>query len=118
MKPARRESSIGISKVKAKQELLSAIENAFLQCWDNQVVIQECINGREISCGAFKLNGKIVELPITEILTEKEFFDYEAKYEPGMCEHITPAKISTELAQQVQKSVVQLYRELNLRGHF
>ena len=84
-------SSIGMSKVnKLSEELGAAIEKAFKE--DDQVLVEEIIEGREFTVGVFKTKGNIIVLPITEVISKKEFFDYEAKYE-GASTEMTPAEI-------------------------
>ena len=91
VKPNNGGSSIGMSKVNSSSEELGiAIEKAFKE--DDQVLIEEFIKGREFTIGVFRQNGEIIALPITEIISKKEFFDYEAKY-LGASEEVTPAKI-------------------------
>jgi D-alanine-D-alanine ligase len=113
VKPNRGGSSVGTSKVKAWGELLPAIELAFHE--DDQVLLEEYIPGRELSCGTIKYLGEITTLPITEIISKKEFFDYEAKYH-GMSEEFTPADVSDQVAGNVRDTSLRLYRLLNCRG--
>lgn len=113
VKPNRGGSSVGTSKVKTREELLPAIEKAFKE--DSQVMLEEHIPGRELSCGTITYHGEVITLPITEILSKKEFFDYEAKYE-GMSEEVTPAMIPSEIASQVSHTSLRLYKLLNCRG--
>jgi len=77
------------SKVKEVGGLLPAIEKAFKE--DNQVLIEEFIEGRELTIGVYRANGYLHALPATEIVSKNEFFDYEAKYTPGVTKEITPA---------------------------
>ncbi|MBX5439346.1 MAG: D-alanine--D-alanine ligase [Thermoflavifilum sp.] len=115
VKPAEGGSSVGISKVKTKAELLPAIEKAFAE--DQQVLIEKFIKGREFTCGVMG-NGRqeITVLPITEIITQREFFDYVAKYTPGASEEITPAEIPVHLANRLRDAAKTLYLKLNCRG--
>jgi D-alanine-D-alanine ligase len=113
VKPNRGGSSVGTSKVKTKEELLPAIAKAFME--DSQVMLEEHIPGRELSCGTITYRGEIITLPITEILSKKEFFDYEAKYQ-GMSEEVTPADIPVSIASQITGTSLKLYRLLNCRG--
>ena len=113
VKPNRGGSSVGTSKVKIHQELLPALRLAFKE--DDQVMLEEHIPGRELSCGTIKYRGKIRTLPITEIISKKEFFDYEAKYQ-GMSEEITPAIVSVEAADSINETSVMLYKLLNCKG--
>lgn len=113
VKPNRGGSSVGTSKVKMKQELMPAIQVAFAE--DSQVILEEHIPGRELSCGTIDFRGEIRTLPITEIISEKEFFDYEAKYE-GMSEEVTPANIPGEIAENIRVTSIKLYKLLNCKG--
>jgi D-alanine-D-alanine ligase len=113
VKPNRGGSSVGTSKVKTREELIPAIDKAFKE--DSQVILEEHIPGRELSCGTITFRGKVITLPITEILTKKEFFDYEAKYQ-GMSEEVTPADIPDAIAREIGDTSVKLYKLLNCRG--
>jgi D-alanine-D-alanine ligase len=113
VKPNNGGSSIGMSKVSDPKELDAAIEKAFKE--DDQVLVEEFIAGREFTIGVFKSKGIITTLPITEVITKKDFFDYEAKY-LGMSEEITPAKIDEKVAEQIRSSAKQAYELLNCRG--
>jgi len=114
VKPNESGSSLGVSKVKAVEELLPAIEKAFRE--DNQVLIEEFIEGRELTIGVFKTNGYLQALPATEIVSKNEFFDYEAKYTPGVTNEITPANIDNNLKEQLESKAMYIYRHLNCRG--
>ena len=114
VKPNESGSSLGVSKVKQVEELLPAIEKAFRE--DNQVLIEEFIEGRELTIGVYKTNGYIQALPATEIVSKNEFFDYEAKYTPGVTKEITPAKIDNGLKEQLESKATYIYRHLNCRG--
>src|SRR6185295_15860484 len=100
VKPNNGGSSIGMSKVNSpSEELGKAIEKAFHE--DDQVLVEEFISGREFTIGVFKSKGKIIPLPITEIVSKNEFFDFQAKYE-GASEEITPAKVAEAVADKVR----------------
>lgn len=114
IKPNNGGSSIGMSKVKTWEELPEALEKAFTE--DSQVLVEEFVSGREFSIGIFKGNGKITVLPATEIVSSKEFFDYEAKYVPGICEEITPGRMTAEEVERVGRIVTQVYEKLNCKG--
>lgn len=114
VKPAEGGSSIGMSKVKTAEELPAAIEKAFKE--DSQVLIEEFIKGRELTIGLYRANGVLNVLPITEVVSSKEFFDYEAKYTPGVSNEITPAPVSDEITALVQKTASTLYNKLNCKG--
>ncbi len=113
VKPNSNGSSVGISKVKSREELLPAIALAFEA--DSEVLVQEFIPGVEITCGIYEKEGQLVALPLTEIVPKNEFFDYEAKYK-GKSEEITPARISTTLAKECTGLSLDLYRKFNCRG--
>jgi D-alanine-D-alanine ligase len=113
VKPNRGGSSVGTSKVKTKEELLPALKLAFAQ--DSQVILEEHIPGRELSCGTINYRGEIRTLPVTEIISKKEFFDYEAKYQ-GMSEEVTPANIPADVAEMIGNTSLKLYKLLNCKG--
>ncbi|SKA41908.1 D-alanine-D-alanine ligase [Chitinophaga eiseniae] len=114
VKPAEGGSSIGMSKVKTAEELPAAIEKAFKE--DSQVLIEEFIKGRELTIGLYRANGVLNVLPITEVVSSKEFFDYEAKYTPGVSNEITPAPVSADITALVQQTASTLYNKLNCKG--
>jgi D-alanine-D-alanine ligase len=114
IKPNNGGSSIGMSKVNSpSEELGKAIEKAFKE--DDQVLVEEFISGRELTIGVFKSKGEIIPLPITEIISKKDFFDYEAKY-LGASEEITPAKVDETIAEKIKEAAVKIYRVFNCRG--
>ena len=114
IKPNNGGSSIGMSKVSSpSEELGKAIEKAFNE--DDQVLVEEFISGRELTIGVFKSKGEIIPLPITEILSKKDFFDYEAKY-LGASEEVTPAKVDEAIAEKIREAAVKIYRIFNCRG--
>jgi D-alanine-D-alanine ligase len=114
VKPNESGSSLGVSKVKAVEDLLPAIEKAFKE--DNQVLIEEFIEGRELTIGVYKVDGYLQTLPATEIVSKNEFFDYEAKYTPGVTSEITPAPIDDKIREQLEHKAAYIYRHLNCRG--
>ncbi|HLF47037.1 MAG TPA: D-alanine--D-alanine ligase [Chitinophagaceae bacterium] len=113
VKPNNGGSSIGMSKVSKEEELEPAIANAFQE--DEQVLIEEMINGREFTVGAFQSGGKVIVLPVTEIKSQKDFFDYEAKYK-GASSEITPAEIDEPSAEKIRQAVKKIYDIFNCRG--
>ena len=114
VKPNNGGSSIGMSKVNSpSEELGAAIEKAFKE--DEQVLVEEFIKGREFTIGVFKSKGKIIALPITEVISKKEFFDYEAKY-LGASEEITPANVDESVAEMIKKEAIKIYQIFNCRG--
>ncbi|MBE7179549.1 MAG: D-alanine--D-alanine ligase [Mucilaginibacter polytrichastri] len=114
IKPNNGGSSVGMSKVHDVATLPSALTKAFAE--DEQVLVEEFIEGREFSIGVASLHGKITVLPATEIISSKEFFDYEAKYTPGVSEEITPANLDATQKHRVETIVKEVYHRLNCRG--
>lgn len=114
VKPNNGGSSIGMSKVKHSADLEKAIEKAFKE--DDQLLIEEFISGREFTVGVVKLDGKLVVLPATEVETAKEFFDFEAKYTPGVATETTPAPIRAETKARVEQIAKDVYVKLNCSG--
>jgi D-alanine-D-alanine ligase len=113
VKPNKGGSSVGITKVKTREDLIPAIDRAFQE--DDEVLVEEAIEGIEINCGVFRMGGNITALPLTEIVPKNEFFDYEAKY-LGASDEITPARISDSLTQTCQDLSVELYDRFQCRG--
>jgi len=115
VKPANGGSSIGMSKVNsASEELGAAIEKAFKE--DSQVLIEEFITGREFTVGVFRSKGEIIILPITEVKSKKEFFDFEAKYTAGLNEETTPAQVDEAIAEKVRATAKKIYQIFNCSG--
>ena len=114
VKPNNGGSSICMSKVnQPSDEFGMAVEKAFKE--DDQVLIEEFIQGREFTIGVFKSKGKIIVLPITEVISKKDFFDYEAKYE-GASTEITPAEIDETTANKIREAAGKIYQVFNCRG--
>jgi len=113
VKPNSGGSSIGMSKVNHADELEAALEKAFRE--DEQILVEEFISGREFTIGVFKSKGNIIPLPFTEILSEKEFFDYEAKYD-GKSREVTPADCDPSITEKVRQTASKVYAVFNCRG--
>lgn len=113
VKPNNGGSSIGMSKVSKKEDLELALDKAFQE--DNQILVEEAITGKEFTVGVYKINKNIVALPVTEIISKKEFFDFEAKYK-GASTEVTPAEIDNALRILIQNEAVKLYRVFNCSG--
>ena len=114
IKPNNGGSSIGMSKVnKPSDEVGLAIEKAFKE--DDQVLVEEFIKGREFTTGVFKTKGQIIVLPITEVISKKDFFDYEAKYE-GASTEVTPAQIDETIADKIKDAAKKIYALFNCKG--
>ena len=114
VKPNNGGSSIGMSKVTEAAELDHALAKAFDE--DDQVLVEEFIKGREFTIGVFKKGGSIIALPITEVVSKKDFFDYEAKYVAGMSDEITPAQVDETVAEKIRNTAQKVYELLNCRG--
>ncbi|WP_282032044.1 D-alanine--D-alanine ligase [Winogradskyella eximia] len=106
-------SSFGISKVYKKEDLKTAIEKSFKE--DNEIIIEQFLDGVEVSVGVITYNKETLVLPITEIVSENDFFDYEAKYE-GKSQEITPARISEAYANKVRIEAKKIYEILKMKG--
>lgn len=113
IKPNNGGSSIGMSKVHTVDAIADALEKAFVE--DDQVLVEEFIHGREFTIGVYKSGGVIKTLPITEVISKNDFFDYEAKYE-GKSEEITPAVVEESIAEQVRNTAKKIYALLNCSG--
>ena len=113
IKPNNAGSSYGISKAYTNEEVLQGIETAYKE--DVSILIESFLNGTEVSVGVIQYKGAIKVLPITEIVSENDFFDYEAKYE-GKSQEITPARISSEAKKRVEEVAKKVYKALNMRG--
>lgn len=113
VKPAADGSSFGVSKVKNKDQLAPAIRKAVLECED--VMVEQFLDGTEISIGCYKTRDKSVVLPATEVVTQREFFDYDAKYN-GQVQEITPARLSEETTQRVNEITSRIYDILHCNG--
>lgn len=113
VKPNQSGSSLGITKVKDRSEFKKAIDFAFAQ--DDEVLIESFLDGMEVSVGVVDFNGETIVLGITEIVSHKEFFDYEAKYE-GASEEITPARIDEETRLKVEEIAKRAYDSLGMSG--
>jgi D-alanine-D-alanine ligase len=114
IKPNNGGSSVGMSKVYNTAGLPDALKRAFNE--DDQVLVEEFIKGREFSVGVARLKGKITVLPVTEIISTKDFFDYEAKYSPGVSEEITPADLPVAKNEEIAGIVTEVYLRLNCKG--
>ena len=114
VKPNANGSSFGVTKVHTSEELPAAIDAAFAQ--GDEILIEECITGREMGCGVMIAQGREYLFPITEIVPKKDFFDYEAKYTAGCSEEITPAQISPEVKAELNRMTLEAYRKCRCSG--
>lgn len=113
VKPNNGGSSIGMSKVTKAAQLEEALHKAFAE--DEQVLVEEMINGREFTVGVFRSGGRIQVLPITEVISQKEFFDFEAKYQ-GKSNEITPAQLEPSWKEQIEAAARKIYSVFDCRG--
>lgn len=114
VKPNASGSSFGVTRVTKAEELDEAIRLAFTE--SEEVLIEECITGREMGCGVMIAGGKEYIFPITEIIAKNAFFDYEAKYTAGMSDEITPADISDEVKRALNRMTLEVYRACRCSG--
>ena len=113
IKPSLGGSSFGVTKVKSPEQIQPAIEKAFGEA--DEVMIEAFMAGTEITCGCYKTKSKSVVLPVTEVVTHNEYFDYDAKYN-GAVDEITPARISDSLRDRVQQLTSAIYDILGAKG--
>jgi D-alanine-D-alanine ligase len=113
VKPSDSGSSYGISKVNSSEELNPALKNAFKE--GKTVVIESFLKGTEVTCAAYNTQNGIETLPITEIVSENDFFDFDAKYN-GKSEEIIPARITEEEKFKVEELTKKIYLLLNLKS--
>jgi D-alanine-D-alanine ligase len=114
VKPNESGSSFGVTKVKTFEDLSPAIIKAFEE--SQEVVIESFMDGREVACGVVKTKKRELVLPVTEIISKNEFFDYEAKYTPGRSEEVTPADLPSSVTNEIQKLSSRIYDLLGCRG--
>ena len=114
VKPNDSGSSFGVTKVKKKEDLLKAIKTAFKE--SDEVMIESFMNGREVACGAVKTKTRSIVLPVTEIISKNEFFDYEAKYTPGKSDEVTPADMPQSATDEIQRLSSRVYDLLGCKG--
>lgn len=113
VKPSTDGSSFGVSKVKNADQLAPALRVAFME--SNEVMVEAFLDGTEITQGIYKIRDRSVVFPATEVVTNNEFFDYDAKYN-GQVDEITPARISPEMAKAVSEETSRIYDILHANG--
>ena len=113
VKPNASGSSFGVTKVKSEEQLIPAIEEAFKE--SDHVIIEEFIEGREVSCGVMVAGGKEYIFPVTELICDTEFFTYEAKYQ-GASREVTPAQLPDNVTKALNKATLLAYKTLGCRG--
>ncbi len=117
VKPNAGGSSIGMSKVTEAAGVRQAVDLAFETVnAGRQVLVEEFVTGREFSIGVYRFGKEVDVLPATEVITQRDFFDYEAKYTPGLTEEITPASLNEEQRLRAERIVKEIYKRLNCRG--
>lgn len=114
VKPNDGGSSCGASKVKTPEEIQPAIRKAFEE--GDEVLIESFMPGTEVTCGCYKVKDKLVIFPITEVVSKNEFFDYEAKYIAEKVDEITPARISSELTEEIKQLTGKIYDLIGAKG--
>lgn len=114
VKPNKGGSSFGITKVSNKEHLATALKDAFKE--DNEALIEEYLEGKELTCGVAKIGKKLEIFPVTEIVSKKDFFDFEAKYTDGMAEEITPARIPEKTEHECRVMSSLIYNIFNCKG--
>ncbi|MBL7755102.1 MAG: D-alanine--D-alanine ligase [Chitinophagaceae bacterium] len=114
VKPAEGGSSLATTKVKEAAQLQAALDAVY--AFEPQAMVEEFVQGREFSIGVYRVGGQLHVLPATEIISSKEFFDYEAKYTPGVSEEVTPARLDTATAEKIADTAAKIYDLLNCKG--
>ena len=114
VKPNASGSSFGVTKVKSEADILPAVAEAFTE--SDEILIEECVTGREMGCGMLVAGGREYVFPITEIVSKKDFFDYEAKYTAGFSDEITPADITPEVKAELNRMTREAYRTCRCSG--
>ncbi len=113
IKPNNSGSSFGVTKVSSQSQIKEALQKGFAE--DDELIAESFLKGREVTVGVYKLKNKIYTLPITEIVTDREYFDYQAKYE-GKSQEVTPAPLEKSIETLVNESAKRIYSTLNCRG--
>jgi len=114
VKPNASGSSFGVTKVSSAGQLQTAIISAFTE--GTEVLVESFIQGTEVTCGCYKIKDEITVLPVTEVVSKNEFFDFDAKYNPNSVEEITPARISQKLTGEVQTLTSKIYDSIGAKG--
>lgn len=113
IKPNASGSSFGVTKVTQTDQIEVAIQEAYKE--GDIIIIEEFIEGREYGQGVYTLNGEIIALPLTEIISKRDFFDYKAKYE-GASEEITPADIDKSISDEIADTAKNIYKSIGCKG--
>lgn len=113
IKPSEGGSSFGTTRVNSREQVNKAIEDAFKE--DNETLIESFLDGTEVTCGCYKTKKRSVVLPVTEVVPQTEFFDYDAKYN-GLVSEITPARIPDSLRDRIQQLTSEIYDLVGCNG--
>jgi D-alanine-D-alanine ligase len=114
IKPNNGGSSVGMSKVNHHQDIDKSLVRAFEE--DDEILVEEFKEGRELTCGVLRSKGEIIAFPVTEIISKKEFFDYEAKYKEGLASEVVPADVPEHVSDDCKRISRFLFERLNCRG--
>lgn len=114
IKPTRNGSSVGVTKVHGEDEFDAAVEKAFRG--GDQLMCEKFVNGRELACSVVSSKGRVMVLPVTEVISKNDFFDYEAKYTDGLSDEITPADLDEATELEVKSTSAMLYDKLECKG--
>lgn len=114
VKPNASGSSFGVTRVTTAEQIPAAVEAAFAE--SEEVLVEECIRGREMGCGVMIAGGREYLFPVTEIVSKNDFFDFEAKYTAGCSDEITPADIAPEVKAELNRMTLAAYRACRCRG--
>jgi D-alanine-D-alanine ligase len=114
IKPNDGGSSFGTTKVSAPEQIQPAIEAALKE--GKEAIVESFMPGMEVTCGCYRTQGRMTVLPITEVVSKNEFFDFDAKYNPGSSEEITPARISDALTTEIQRLTATIYDRIGAKG--
>jgi D-alanine-D-alanine ligase len=114
VKPDRSGSSLGVSKVSKHEDLKAALETAFKE--GDQVMVEGAVKGHELTCGVLRIKGMARAMPVCEVRTSREFFDYEAKYHSSDTQEIIPAPLPDHITRMVQERSMAIYQAFNCRG--
>ena len=115
IKPNQEGSSFGVTIVKSEEDFGIALIEA--NKYDESVLIEEYIEGRELTCGVIDVFGKVQVLPLVEIKPKNEFFNFESKYQGDMCEEICPAEIDENITKTIQSQSAEIFKLLNIRQY-
>ena len=114
VKPNDSGSSFGVTKVTSAEQLQTAVETAFEE--SAEALVERFLPGTEVTCGCYRIKDKTTVFPVTEVVSKNEFFDFDAKYNPCSVEEITPARISSQLTEEIQALTSKIYHWIGAKG--